>query len=104
MITISSPGPSLAIRVLGLDNELSIVSVSDDCWGKKMKVRLKQILPYKRKYNSFEIIYLAFHGSKNKILIGHKAYSLEKFAKTFEGRLDHKMIHFGSCKTLSVNE
>jgi hypothetical protein len=47
---------------------------------------------------------LAFHGIKNQIFIGDEAYSLEKIAATFEGRLEDKMIHFGSCKTLSIDE
>lgn len=88
-----------------LELNLGIETIYKTCASfEEFEVRLNQILADKRKYNSFEIIYLAFHGRKNHIIIGKGEYSLEEIAKTFEGKLDGKMIHFGSCKTLSIDD
>lgn len=92
-----------ALELLELNNGIQSIYKTCGSYG-EFEVRLNQILADKRKYNSFEIIYLAFHGSKNKIFIGDEAYSLEEIAETFEGRLEGKIIHFGSCKTLSIDE
>jgi hypothetical protein len=92
-----------ALQLLELN--IGIETIYKTCASfEEFEVRLNQILADKRKYNSFEIIYLAFHGRKNHIIIGEGEYSLEDIAKTFEGRLDNKMIHFGSCKTLSIDK
>lgn len=92
-----------ALELLELNTGIQSIYKTCGSYG-EFEVRLKQILADKRKYDSFEIIYLAFHGRKNHIIIGEVDYSLEEIAKTFEGRLDGKMIHFGSCKTLSIGE
>ena len=92
-----------ALELLELNNGIQSIYKTCGSYG-EFEVRLNQILADKRKYNSFEIIYLAFHGRKNHIIIGEVDYSLEEIAKTFEGRLDVKMIHFGSCKTLSIDK
>ncbi len=92
-----------ALELLELNNR--ITSIYKTCGSyEEFEVRLNQIVSTPKKYKSFEIIYLAFHGSKNKIFIGNEAYSLEEIATTFKGKLNDKIIHFGSCKTLSINK
>lgn len=67
--------------------------------------RIHQLLSNKTKYGKFQIIYLAFHGFKGGIQISNdEEITLEEFAQEFEGKLENKMIHFGSCSTLKTNE
>jgi hypothetical protein len=59
-----------------------------------------------KKINSkFPILYLAFHGSRNNILITHyKPYSLTELANILEGSCEGKVIFFASCETLNTDE
>lgn len=66
--------------------------------------RLRTLTSDKRIYGKYSIIYLAFHGRKNKIQIGEEDYSLDEIGKEFEDSLDNKIVHFGSCKTLFIEE
>ena len=67
-----------ALQLLEINN--GIQSIYKTCASfEEFEVRLNQILADKRKYNPFEIIYLAFHGRKNHIIIGEGEYSLEYF-------------------------
>ncbi len=47
---------------------------------------------------------MAFHGQKNKIQIGTSHYTLDQIGNQFENLLNDKIIHFGSCKTLFIEE
>ena len=58
----------------------------------------------KRIYGKYSIIYLAFHGRKNKIQIGDDHYTLDQIGSQFENMLHDKILHFGSCKTLFIEE
>lgn len=66
--------------------------------------RLHILTSDNRIYAKYSIIYLAFHGRKNKIQIGEKDYSLDHIGNEFTGLLDNKIVHFGSCKTLFIEE
>jgi len=58
---------------------------------------------YKR-YKNYPILYLAFHGRKNKILIGNEYITLKEISNVLEGKLAGKFVHFGSCSTLGTSE
>lgn len=66
----------------------------------EFELRINQITRDNRKYKSFEIIYLAFLGSKNNIIFGETEYSLNEIDLLLESKLNDKIIHFGNCKTL----
>lgn len=60
----------------------------------------------KAKYKSFSIVYLAFHGEKNEIILGSKKHilTLDEIAEGANGVLEDKIVHFGTCSTLRVKE
>lgn len=66
--------------------------------------RLHTLTSDKRMYGKYSIIYLAFHGRKNKIQIGEDDYSLDEISNEFVNLLENKIVHFGSCKTLFIEE
>ena len=55
-----------------------------------------------KRYRSFPILYLAFHGESNAIYVGDKPYSLDELGEKFEGRCHNSIIVFGSCSTLDM--
>lgn len=58
----------------------------------------------KDSYESFGIIYLAFHGSPGKLHINqHQKIDFSSIAATLEGKARDKIIHFGSCSTLKLS-
>lgn len=55
-----------------------------------------------KKYDRYSILYLASHGKSRKLLIGKKNIVLwEEMMEFLEGKAKNKIIHFGSCETLS---
>lgn len=74
------------------------------CTYEEFCSRLHTLLNDKRSYKKYTIIYLAFHGRKNKIQIGDEDYSLDQIGHEFENQLSDRIIHFGSCKTLFIEE
>jgi len=57
-----------------------------------------------KRYQNYTILYLAFHGRKNRILTGKEYTTLKEIADVLDGKLDNKIIHFGSCLTLGASE
>ncbi|WP_151087756.1 DUF6642 family protein [Hymenobacter baengnokdamensis] len=57
-----------------------------------------------KKYASFSIIYLSFHGSPNIIGFAKEAVTLEELQEKLANKLHGKILHFGSCQTLNVNK
>jgi len=56
-----------------------------------------------KKYCKFPILYFAFHGERNKILLGNKkTYSLNDLAEHLAGKCSNSIIIFGSCSTLAI--
>lgn len=58
-----------------------------------------------QKYNKYSILYLAFHGSPNNILVGKRntTASLDQIAEMIGDKANGKIIHFGSCSTLDIS-
>lgn len=56
-----------------------------------------------KKYQKYSICYLAFHGDPNLIYLGKEKITLDDLADIVEGDLTNKIVHFGSCSTLSIN-
>ncbi len=57
----------------------------------------------KDSYNTFDIVYLCFHGASNTIEFANKeTISLTRIGELYPGVFDGKKVHFGSCSTLST--
>lgn len=58
-----------------------------------------------RRYSRYPILYLAFHGERNKLMLGDKKnYSLNDLANLISGRRSNSIIIFGSCSTLAIRK
>jgi len=58
----------------------------------------------KESYDTFGIIYLAFHGSPGQLHINQQEkIDFSAIAATLQGKARDKIIHFGSCSTLRVS-
>jgi hypothetical protein len=69
------------------------------------KETLEYYLNYwkQKKYSAYSILYLAFHGEPESIKVGKDFVSLDELGDMLEGACKDKIIHFGSCKTLSTD-
>lgn len=64
--------------------------------------RLQQFT--KGTYKNYPILYLAFHGRTNRIIVENQHITLKEIATALEGKLADKIAHFGSCSTLRTSE
>ncbi|HEY6162025.1 MAG TPA: DUF6642 family protein [Bacteroidia bacterium] len=56
-----------------------------------------------KKYQSYSICYLAFHGEEGKIEPGLNEFvTLDELGDILKGACADKVIHFGTCKTIDV--
>ncbi len=53
-----------------------------------------------RRYDNYTVLYIAFHGRPNKIVVGREEVALSEIADVLEGYLSGRVVHFGSCSTL----
>lgn len=52
---------------------------------------------------TYQILYLAFHGSSGHISFDDHDLSIEDLASILHGRFKNLTIHFGSCSTMNVD-
>lgn len=64
--------------------------------------RLQQFT--KGTYKNYTVLYLAFHGRTNRIIVENQYITLKDIATALEGKLANKIVHFGSCSTLRTSE
>lgn len=64
--------------------------------------RLQQFT--KGTYKNYTVLYLAFHGRTNRIIVENQFITLKDIAMALEGKLANKIVHFGSCSTLRTSE
>ncbi len=62
-----------------------------------------------RRYSSFKVLYLSFHGVPGGILLSTEkgeetTLDLGALGKALEGQAKGRLIHFGSCDTLKVSD
>ena len=57
-----------------------------------------------KRYSNYTVLYIAYHGRKNRIYFGNEYITLKEIANVLEGKLNGKIIHFGSCSTLNTSE
>jgi hypothetical protein len=89
-----------------LELNANVESIYKTCATKtEFYTRIEQLLSNKTKYSKYQIIYLAFHGFNGGIQISEdEEVTLAELAIEFEGKLEGKIIHFGSCSTLKIHE
>jgi hypothetical protein len=58
----------------------------------------------KLRYSNYSILYFAFHGRSNRVVLGKEEILLSELADVLEGKLSGKIVHFGSCSTLRISE
>ncbi|MFI5221110.1 MAG: DUF6642 family protein [Bacteroidia bacterium] len=57
-----------------------------------------------KRYDAYSILYIAFHGKPNNILIGKDIVTLDEFADMLGPNCHNKIIHFGTCQTLNTDK
>ncbi|MCF7793495.1 MAG: hypothetical protein K9N09_06140 [Candidatus Cloacimonetes bacterium] len=57
----------------------------------------------KHEYDGYPILYLAFHGLENGVLINDLPYTLEEMSNILEKKCRHRVIVFASCSTIRTD-
>lgn len=57
-----------------------------------------------KRYSNYTILYIAYHGRRNRIYFGKEYITLKEIADVLEDKLNGKIVHFGSCSTLNTTE
>ncbi|NLD98908.1 MAG: hypothetical protein GX640_03460 [Fibrobacter sp.] len=57
----------------------------------------------KSRYKNYPILYLAFHGESETLLIGKQLYTLERLSEHLAQSCMHSIIMIASCSTLRTN-
>jgi hypothetical protein len=85
-----------------LKNVYNVDYIHKNCATKTEFIyRLEQF----KKYSSFKILYLAFHGTSKKIHFeSNETIDLLEIQKILSKSLNDKIIYFGCCKTLKVKD
>lgn len=66
---------------------------------------IKGLLAFtQRRYSNYRILYIAYHGRRNRIFFGNEYITLKEISNVLEGKLEGKVVHFGSCSTLNTSE
>ena len=58
----------------------------------------------RRRYRSFRVLYLAFHGEPGMIDLGRDTIDLDTLAEPLAGRCGGRIIHFSSCLSLAAGD
>jgi hypothetical protein len=92
-----------ALNLLEVNNNIDTIYKTCNTYT-EFKTRLIQLCKAPKRYEKYSIIYLAFHGVENGLVINGDIIPLEKIAQDFEGKFKNKIIHFGSCSTIDIDE
>jgi len=57
-----------------------------------------------KRYRQYSILYLAFHGKPQQILIGKDGISLDELAEMMGDKCQNKIVHLGACQTLNTDK
>lgn len=57
-----------------------------------------------KRYSSYSLIYLSFHGEPGSIGHGKEKVTLDELEEKLSGKLTGKILHFGSCQTVNLNK
>jgi hypothetical protein len=54
------------------------------------------------RHSTYGILYLAFHGASNKLMLSDRELNLQDLRQELSGKLNGKVILFGSCSVLKI--
>ena len=57
-----------------------------------------------KRYNDYPILYLAFHGKENHILLSDGKMELSEIAEILSGKCKNRIVVFASCSTLNIDQ
>ena len=57
-----------------------------------------------KRYSNYTVLYIAYHGRKNRIYFGKAFITLKEIADVLEGKLNGKIVHFESCSAINTTE
>ena len=57
-----------------------------------------------KRYDRYTLAYLAFHGTPGNIAVGRHDVSLSDLALSLNGRCEGRVIYFGACSTLDIEQ
>lgn len=88
---------------------LDLVSKANDIKNIHLSCNTKSEFEFNIKYlkrrKSYQILYLAFHGSNKKIHFADgNEIDLEELVEILEENLSNMILHFGSCSTLKADD
>lgn len=86
-----------------LSDCLEITHIHRHC-GVKEQFHLYMTEYNKKMYKNYSILYLAFHGNPNEILLGKEKLDLDEFEEANFGLFKNKIVHFGSCSSLNIDK
>lgn len=85
--------------------QFGITNVYQNCDSiENFESSLENLLYSDKQFKDYEVIYLSFKGSNNKIEIGNYIYSFEEIAEMFQGKLTDKILHFSNTMNLELDE
>ena len=102
-----NPNNRLSLNALPMLNWLK---ETYDCEVIYRKIRIKSDLKYyldyfrtheEEEFEKFDIIYFACHGEKKSLWIEGQTIPLTTISKWAKGFFEDKILHFGSCRTMS---
>jgi len=91
----------LILELLELNSNIPYLH-SDCATTEEFKFYLKKWKT--KKYAHYPILYLAFHGLKNGILIEDKLLTLDELGELLKGKCKNRIIVFASCNTVSADK
>ncbi len=72
--------------------------------GTKAEIEYYLSVWKQKRYEEYSIVYFAFHGEPYNIKVGRRfKMNLDELADILENSCKDKIIHFGSCRTLDIN-
>jgi hypothetical protein len=57
-----------------------------------------------KRYKDYSILYIAFHGKPNQILVGKEIVTLDELGEMLGPNCHNKIIHLGTCHTLNTDK
>lgn len=67
-------------------------------------VELKEARKKFIRLRNYDIVYFAFHGNPGQLFFGENKITLEELSLLFKKRFENKIVHFGTCETINVDD
>lgn len=90
------------LEKLALQQGMTSVYKSCECID-SFEASLEVLLYDDHQFDDYELLYFIFEGTADSIVLDRYTFSLQEIAERFEGKLDHKIIHFSNRKALELD-